>query len=316
VALRQTVGQAVLSLRGLVQRGALPLLAVAALGAMVIGRAEGGLVDRTRSAVIDLVQPILSTLARPVIAFNETVAEVEELANIRAENARLREENARLLAWQGAARRLETENQALRELVQFREGPDARYITARLVGDSGNAFVRSALLDIGRRDGVASNQAVLSGEGLAGRITEVGERSARVLFLTDINSRLPVIVERTRERAILAGDNSAQPRLTLAQSISSLQAGDRIVTSGHGGSFPRGIPVGVVTAGNEGTMRVRLLVDYGRLQYVRIADYSHQVPGWTAPLRPGGRGAVLPPPPEMLPAATPAPAAAAAPRGR
>ena len=315
--MRQTVGQAVLSLRSLVQRGALPLLAVAALGTMVIGRAEGGLVDRTRSAVLDLVQPILSTLAQPVIAFNETVAEVEELANIRAENARLRDENARLLAWQGAARRLETENQALRELTQFREGPGARYITARLVGDSGTAFVRSALLDIGRRDGVGSGQAVLSGEGLAGRITDVGERSARVLFLTDINSRLPVIVERTRERAILAGDNSAQPRLTLAQSISSLQAGDRIVTSGHGGSFPRGIPVGIVMAGSEGTMRVRLLVDYGRLQYVRIADYSHHVPGWTAlPPHAGGAGAVMPPPPDMLALPAPAPAPAAAPRGR
>jgi rod shape-determining protein MreC len=316
VALRDTVAQAVLQVRSLVQRFSLLLLAVAALGVMVIGRAEGGLVDRSRSFVLDLVAPILSTLAQPVVAFNETVAEVEELANIRAENTRLREENERLLAWQAAARRLDAENRGLRELTHFREGPQARYISARLVGDSGTAFVRSALLDVGRAAGVQRGHAVLSGEGLAGRITEIGENSARVLFLTDFNSRLPVIVERTRERAIMAGDNSPQPRLTLAQSIAGLQPGDRIITSGHGGSFPMGIPVGVVSSFSDGGARVRLFVDYGRLQYVRIADYAGAVFGQSAtapavyPPLPGigTRGAVLPPPPEALLLPQPAPA--------
>ena len=276
--MRETVTGAVGSIRSVVQRFALLLLAVAAVGAMVIGRAEGGLVDRSRSFVLDLVAPILSTLARPVMAFNDGVAAVEELANIRAENARLRQENARLLAWQDAARRLQTENQSLRELTQFREGPPASFVTARLVGDSGSAFVRSALLDVGRQAGVQSGNAVLGGEGLAGRITEVGQHSARVLFLTDLNSRLPVIVERTRERAILAGDNSAQPRLTLAQSIVGLQPGDRIITSGHGGSFPMGIPVGVIASMGDGAPRIRLFVDLGRLQMVRVADYGNAVP--------------------------------------
>lgn len=275
MSVRDTVVQTVISIRVVVQRFALLLLGVAALGIMVIGRAEGGLVDRSRSFVLDIASPILATLSRPVIAFNEMVAEVEDLANIRNENARLRQENARLLAWQAAARRLEAENEALRELTQFREGPPAQYISARLVGDSGSAFVRSALLDAGRRAGVQSGHAVLGGEGLAGRITEVGEHAARVLFLTDLNSRLPVIIERTRERAILAGDNSPQPRLTLAQSIVGLQTGDRIVTSGHGGSFPMGIPVGIVSVIGDGVPRVRLLVDYSRLQLVRVADYGN-----------------------------------------
>jgi rod shape-determining protein MreC len=84
----------------------------------------------------------------------------------------------------------------------------------------------------------------VTGEGLAGRIAEVGDNSSRVLFVTDVNSRLPVLIERTRERAILAGDNSAQLRLTLLQSLGGVQRGDRIITSGHGGSFPVGIPVG------------------------------------------------------------------------
>ena len=99
----------------------------------------------------------------------------------------------------------------------FREGPEASFITARIVGDSVSAYVRGALLNVGRKAGVAPGQAVVTAEGLAGRIAEVGDNSARVLFVTDVNSRLPVQVERTRERAILAGDNSALMRLTLAQ---------------------------------------------------------------------------------------------------
>ena len=99
---------------------------------------------------------------------------------------------------------------------------------------------------------MAPGQAVVTGEGLAGRIAEVGDNSARVLFVTDVNSRLPVLIERTRERAILAGDNSALLRLTLLQSVQGVQRGDRIVTSGHGGSFPVGIPVGEVVADRRG----------------------------------------------------------------
>ena len=195
-------------------------------------------------------------------------------SSLREENGRLREENARLLAWQTAARRLENENEGLRGLANFREGPEASFITARIVGDSVSAYVRGALLNVGRRVGVAAGQAVVTGEGLAGRIAEVGDNSSRVLFVTDVNSRLPVLIERTRERAILAGDNSSQLRLTLLQSLQGVQRGDRIITSGHGGSFPVGIPVGEVVETGEGHVRVRPFADFSRLEFVRVVDYG------------------------------------------
>jgi rod shape-determining protein MreC len=209
-----------------------------------------------------------------VAAANRAIADLKEFASLRQENARLREENARLLAWQTAARRLENENEGLRGLANFHEGPEASFITARIVGDSVSAYVRGALLNVGRRAGVAHGQAVVTGEGLAGRIAEVGDNSARVLFVTDVNSRLPVVVERTRERAILAGDNSPQLRLTLLQSVAGVQRGDRIITSGHGGSFPVGIPVGEVVETGEGGVRVKPFADFSRLEFVRVVDYG------------------------------------------
>jgi len=257
-----------------VQRFALAILVLLAFAAMLIGKADTVLVENARVLALDLASPALEAIARPVAVANRTIADLKEFATLREENARLREENARLLAWQTAARRLENENTRLRELAQFREGPEASFITARIVGDSVSAYVRGALINVGRQAGVTPGQAVVTGEGLAGRIAEVGDHSARVLFVTDVNSRLPVQVERTRERAILAGDNSGLMRLTLAQTLQGVQRGDRIVTSGHGGSFPVGIPVGEVMQTESGSVKVRPFADFSRLEFVRVVDYG------------------------------------------
>jgi rod shape-determining protein MreC len=274
MALRNAVVQTAASVRYVVQRFSLALLVAAAAGAMLIGKADTVLLERVRGAALDMVAPLLEAISRPVATINGLIADIEDLANLRAENARLREENARLVAWQSVARRLEVENAELRGLLNFREGPQATFITGRVVGDSGSAFVRSMLLNVGRRAGVASGQAVVTGEGLIGRITEVGEGWSRVLLLSDLSFRLPVLVERSREPAILTGDNSPMPRLAMIQSVAGIQAGDRIITSGHGGSFPVGIPIGVVASAGEGGIRVRPLGDVVRLEFVRVIDYG------------------------------------------
>ena len=268
MAIRDDFEVATQQLRTVLQRSALVLLVLAAFVAMLIGKADSVLVEKARVLALDLASPALEAIARPVAAANRAIADLKEFTS-------LREENSRLLAWQTAARRLENENARLRELAHFREGPEAAYITARVVGDSVSAYVRGALLNVGRKAGVRPGQAVLTGVGLAGRIAEVGENSARVLFVTDVNSRLPVQVERTREGAILVGNNSALLRLTLLQGMAGVQPGDRIVTSGSGGSFPVGIPVGeVVHGGKEGSIRVRPFADFSRLEFVRVVDYG------------------------------------------
>jgi len=260
--------------RTVVARFALALLVITSFGIMLVGKADHVLVEHARVLALDLATPALEAIARPVAAANRAIADLKEFASLREENARLREENARLLAWQTAARRLENENERLRQLSQFREGPEAAFITARIVGENIGAYVRGALLNVGRKSGVAPGQAVVTGEGLAGRIAEVGDNAARVLFVTDVNSRLPVQIERTRELAILAGDNSPQLRLTMLQSLQGVQPGDRIVTSGHGGSFPVGIPVGEVISSNESGVKVRPFADFSRLEFVRVVDYG------------------------------------------
>jgi rod shape-determining protein MreC len=149
-----------------------------------------------------------------------------------------------------------------------------------VIGDSGSAYVRTKLLDAGARDGVAKGQAAITNDGLVGRVVEVGERSSRLLLVTDLNSRIPVVVEATRQRAILAGDNTETAYLALLAQNARIEIGARIVTSGHGGLLPPGLPIGKVSAVGDGENRVQPLVDFSLLEYVLLAD------GTMPPLKP------------------------------
>ncbi len=256
------------------QRSAFVALLVLAFALMLISKADTDLTERTRIAIVDAVTPILSVLSRPIEAFDRGLQRIENFFNVYLENERLRRENANLLGWIDAARRLQLENQSLR--TQLAYAPDAfpRFVTARVVADVGGSFFHSVLLNTGRRHSVRLGQPVVSAGGLAGRTAEVGERSARVLLLTDINSRIPVLVEQTGERAILAGDNTPRPVLLYLSTNSPVSQGDRIVTSGHGGVFPPGLAVGVVAEAGESGVIVQPMIDFARFNEAIVLDFG------------------------------------------
>ncbi|MBI3454007.1 MAG: rod shape-determining protein MreC [Rhodospirillales bacterium] len=261
-------------LKVLVHRFTFLALIAVSLGMMVLGKAEAPLVERVRVTVVDAVVPVLDALSRPVATVAEIGQKVTEFTDVYAENARLREENERLLQWQAVARKLEAENRSLRDVTRFAVEPQRAYVSARVVADAGGSFVRSVLVVAGTADGVAKGQTAVTGEGLVGRVGETGARSARILLLTDLNSQVPVFLETTREPAILAGDNSDRPKLVFLPANARPQVGERVVTSGHGGVFPPGIPVGIVASAGEGGIRIKPFVEFHRLEHVRIVDYG------------------------------------------
>lgn len=256
------------------QRFLFLLLALAAFALMLLGKADIAIIDRARTAVQDGLAPLLEGLSKPVATVNGIIDYASELAELQAMNQALREENARLLQWQATGRELMAENERLRSLLNFTPDPAARFIAARVIADQGSAFARSILVAAGHHDGVAKGQAVMTGEGLVGRVVEVGGRAARVLLLTDLNSRVPVLVGASRHRGVLAGDNSAYPDLVYLADEAEVAVGDYVVTSGHGGVFPQGLPVGVVAAVRDGLIDVKPFVDWEYLELVRIVDYA------------------------------------------
>jgi len=189
-------------------------------------------------------------------------------------NRRLEEENQRLLQWQQMALKLTTENRQLQGLLKVVPDRAVSYVTARVIANSGGAYVRTVMVNAGSQAGLARGQAVITGDGLVGRLTEVGSRAARVLLITDLNSRIPVKIEGSNTGAVLAGDNSERPRLLYVGSPEALKIGDRVVTSGEGGVFPPDLPVGMVSAVGPGGPRVEPYVELSQLGYVLAVDYG------------------------------------------
>lgn len=259
---------------GMVQRFYFPLLILAALALMMIGHVNGGVVEQARVRVTDAVTPVLNIMSQPAASVADGLEYFRQLVDLHEENARLREENSRLRQWEQAALRLDAENHSLRSLLAFKPDPAARSVSGRVVGDPGGAFVRTVVVTIGARDGVARGQAAMSGQGLVGRVVQVGELSSRVLLITDLNARIPVVLESSRQRAILAGDNSDHPLLTYLPPNSAVTPGERVFTSGHGGLFPPGLPVGMVEVDTDGKPRVVPTADLSRVEYVQVVDFG------------------------------------------
>ncbi|GIK50397.1 MAG: cell shape-determining protein MreC [Alphaproteobacteria bacterium] len=203
----------------------------------------------------------------------------------------LERENRDLRAWRELAERLAERNARYEALLRmpddaFGEGADIENsIAAQLVLDSGGPFTRTLVANAGADHGVRVGYIAVNENGLVGRVVSVGRRSARVLMLDDYNSRIPVMGEASRVRAVLAGQATRPPelithpyqlqapRMDFIVGAQNLREGERVITSGDGGLFPRGIPVGVARRQNDGSWRVALAVAERPIDFVRIIPY-------------------------------------------
>lgn len=228
--------------------------------------------DGVRAGASDMLAPVLATINRPFQAATDYVRTLSGLQALQIENENLRQENARLRDWYQSALVLQSENDSLHKLLHIQLPPGKNFITARVVADAGNAYVKTVLVQAGSHDGVRKGQAVLAGDGLSGRIIETGHTTARVLLLTDINSRVPVLVEGSADNAILAGSNGDTPTLIHLPPNTTVHEGARIISSGQGGYIPFGLPIGVTFKTADGHWAVRLFADPEHANFVRIVD--------------------------------------------
>ena len=224
----------------------LPVLIAASFGLMLLGKADALLAERARMALADALAPIYAALAEPLASLARQPSPTPPTCGtIRGENARLRDENEQLRRWQSIALALDAENQRLKANLRWIPDPAPSYVTARVVADAGGVYAKAVLLSVGPNHGIRKGEIALDERGLVGRVTEVGARTARVLLITDLNSRIPVILENSRAHAILVGTNGARPRLIYWPEGAMPQEGERIVTSAEANAFPANLPVGI-----------------------------------------------------------------------
>lgn len=250
----------------------LPVLFVISFGVILLGKVDTVVVERARMSLGDALAPIYAALALPVRESRSALNDVVSFWALHEENATVRAENQRLRRWQNVALALAAENAELKRQLHWIPHPGASFVTARVVADDGGVYVKAVLLSVGPHHLIHKGEIVLDAHGLVGRVIDVGARSARVLLITDLNSRIPVMLQDTRERAILSGTNGPCPRL-LYWTDTAPREGEHVVTSGEANVLPPGLPVGIVHYTPDHVAVVVPDAALDRLDIVRVFDY-------------------------------------------
>lgn len=240
------------------------------LAVFVVWRVDSPRVERFRAAVVDRFVPSLDWMMVPVTGTINLVTDFRSYQRLAEQNRDLRRELQTMKAWKEAALQLEQENAKLRDLNKVSLDPKLTYITGIVLADSGSPFRQSVLLNVGARDGIVDGWAAMDGIGLVGRIAGVGQETSRVILLSDTSSTIPITIQPSGQRAILAGDNTLAPPIEFLEDPDQVRPGDRVVSSGDGDVFPPDLLVGQVVLGSDRRLRVRLTADFERLEFLRV----------------------------------------------
>lgn len=260
-------------IRLLAQKFALVILILSAFVMMLVNKTDTVLIEKTSSMATDVISPVIDVMVIPAKVVARFYDYIRDFKDIHDDNQRLAEENRRLNNLFDRARALEIENKLLADLLNYVTPPEADFVTARVIAEEGDAFSHSVIAYIGDKK-VKKGQVALSDKGVVGRVDRVGNVYGRIILITDINSKIPVMVEKTRVRGILSGDNTTSPKMIFIPLDAEINPGDRIVTSGVAGVFPAGLPVGKVVSLDKNEIRIKPFSNLEQLEYIKLVDYG------------------------------------------
>jgi rod shape-determining protein MreC len=195
-----------------------------------------------------VMAPLQSATAGAGRALSGTWQGFVDLWHARDENLRLRDESRTLREELERLTEVELENERLRRLLDFRQGLRGDLLTARVIGHDATGLARTLTVDRGESDGVTRGAAALAPEGIVGQVFLASSHAARILLVSDHNSGVDALVQRSRARGIVQGTVDGGCVLKYVKRTDDVQVGDLLVTSGIDGIFPKGLPVGRVVA--------------------------------------------------------------------
>ena len=216
---------------------------------------------------------IYDLIFSPMMSLSEKLVQFKDL---KAENLKLKLKLAELYNLENTVETLKTENQALKSLLNVVSDEKYDCITARLLGVSLNPFSKTILVGAGSSSGVKVNQIVASAQGLVGRVTQVSSNFARVMLINDLNSRVPIVTLLTQERGILAGNNK-NTKIIYLQKNHAIKQGEKVITSGDGMMYPRGIVVGEVLKVSQNEVEIAPAINFDKTDFVNIFSNDYKL---------------------------------------
>lgn len=260
-------------LKILAKKFALVILFLMALLLMLLNKNQKDVVGNVTSAGTGVVATVVDVLVFPAKLCSKAYDFFYEIGTVKKRNTELEAENKKLKLLKDKYEALEVENKLLTDLLNFATLPDTQYVSAKVVAEESDAFAQSVVAYVGKHD-VKKGDVVLSDKGVVGRIDAVKSSYAKIITLADINSKVPVMIEKNRVRGILSGNNTPFPKLTFVPLDAEISVGDKIVTSGVSGVFPAGLPVGQVVSVSKKEIKVKTFALLEKLEYVRIVKYG------------------------------------------
>ena len=247
----------------------------------LLWRVDNTRTELVRTKIIDFVSPFTTPLNYPIQVLGEFVKYFEIYASLIEENEDLKRDLQNMTGWKEKALQLEQKNAQLRALNNVKLRKDLIWVTGEIMADSGSPFYQSGVINIGLKDGIKNGSAAVDGLGLVGRISGVGQNIARVIFLTDISSAIPIKIKRNNQKGLLIGDNSPLPLLEFVEEKALINIGDRVFTSGDGNVFPSDILIGNILIDDKKKLRVKPVANLQSLEFLRILNARKIVTDWT-----------------------------------
>jgi rod shape-determining protein MreC len=260
-----------------------PLLFVLLLSLTIVGLVlhETGNTQAVENLILGPVVPVQDHLSRLANDFSDLVQTFRDLQELRRRNEELQSLADSLMIENVHLKELESENETLRQLLQFTQAnPTYSYRAAEVVGhvigqDPSN-LLRYIIIDMGTNNEVTKGMPVVTDRGLVGRIVEVSPRSSKVLLITDVSSSVNAIIQSSRATGIVEGKADGGLVMKYIPSPVTVNMGDIILTSGLGATFPKGLVIGQVTAIHKRDIEmfqqaeIKPTVDFDRLEIILI----------------------------------------------
>ncbi len=226
--------------------------------------------------LVEVMAPVQRIFQRTVALTESIWSNYFSLVHVRQENLRLERLLNSLKMENSRYREALHTHERLKALFQFKQSIDRPVLAAQVVGLDPTGWFRSVIIDKGERSGIAVDMPVVNASGVVGRVVSVSPNYAKVLLVIDQNSSVDCLVERSRDRGMVRGLSATTCSVDYMVKTSDVKVHDRIVTSGLGGVYPKGIPIGQVVSADESPgdlfrrVRLRPAVDFSRLEEVLV----------------------------------------------
>jgi len=222
-----------------------------------------------RSFTKDIIYRAAVVTTYPKRIFSTSYDIIVEHFNLYNDYDKLKKENKNLKNEISKSDYLELENTQLRKLIEEQVKSKSDLVSARVMLDKQSPYLNSFVINIGANKDIKNGMAVLDGKNFIGRIVDVNFFSSRVLLITDLNSKIPIISEPSGQHAILSGHGDNEPTLEYLSENHQIQDGDKIYTSGKEGIFAPGIIIGETVYGQDG-VKVKLYSELSQITFVNI----------------------------------------------